>query len=93
MSSKTLHDLCGDPRSADAGPRKQNDVVKRNEKARCSVKVKLVRDAVGGVQLVTENNEILQNVFVKEYQRIEGSVTRINMEVIFLAQDDKVKNW
>lgn len=60
---------------------------------RNSTKVKLVRDAVGGIQLTTENNEILQNVFVKEYQRIEGSVTRINMEVIFLAQDDKVKNW
>lgn len=60
---------------------------------RNSTKVKLVRDAVGGVQLTTENDEILQNVFVKEYQRIEGSVTRINMEVIFLAPDDKVKNW
>lgn len=58
-----------------------------------STKVKLVRDAIGGVQLTTENNEILQNVFVKEYQRIEGSVTRLQLEVIFLAQEDKVKNW
>lgn len=64
-----------------------------NKTAMSSTKVKLVRDAIGGVQLTTENNELLQNVFVKEYQRIEGSVTRLKLEVIFLAQEDKVKNW
>lgn len=58
-----------------------------------TTRVKLVRDAVGGVQLATENGEILQNVFVKQYERITDSVTRLNLEVIFLATDDKVKNW
>ena len=61
--------------------------------ARTTTKVKLVRDAIGGVQLTTENNELLQNVFVKQCERIEGSVTRLNLEVIFLSQEDKIKNW
>lgn len=63
------------------------------ESARNTTKVKLVRDAIGGIQLTTENDEVLQNVFVKEYERIEGSVTRLNLEVIYLAAEDKVKNW
>ena len=58
-----------------------------------STKVKLVRDAIGGMQLTTENGEILQNVFVKQFERIEGSVTRLNLEVIFLTSEDKFKNW
>ncbi len=57
------------------------------------IKVKLVRDAIGGVRMVTENGEILQNVFVKEYHRVEGSVMRLNVDLIFLAQDDSIKNW
>lgn len=61
--------------------------------ARATTKVKLVRDAIGGFQLTTENGELLQNVFVKQFERIEGSVTRLNLEVIFLTQEDKVKNW
>lgn len=64
-----------------------------NKEGKSSTKVKLVRDAIGGVQLTTENNEILQNVFVKEYQRVTGSVTRLNLEVIFLTSEDTVKNW
>lgn len=64
-----------------------------DKSTRTSTRVRLVRDSLGGIQLTTENNEILQNVFVKEYERIEGSVTRLNMEVIFLAQDDTIKNW
>lgn len=60
---------------------------------RNTTKVKLVRDAIGGVQLTTENNELLKNVFVKQCERIDGSVTRLNLEVIFLSQDEKIKNW
>lgn len=60
---------------------------------RSTTRVKLVRDAIGGVQLTTENGEILQNVFVKQYERIEGSVSRLNLEVIFLTNEDKMKNW
>ena len=65
----------------------------REQASRATTRVKLVRDAIGGVQLTTENNELLQNVFVKQCERIEGSVTRLNLEVIFLAQDEKIKNW
>ena len=61
--------------------------------SRNTTKVKLVRDAIGGFQLTTESGELLQNVFVKQFERIEGSVTRLNLEVIFLSQEDKVKNW
>lgn len=60
---------------------------------RNTTKVRLVRDAIGGIQLTTENGELLQNVFVKQFERIEGSITRLNLEVIFLSPDDKVKNW
>ena len=63
------------------------------ESVKPSTKVKLVRDAIGGIQLSTENNELLQNVFVKQYERITGSVTRLNLEVIFLTSEEKVKNW
>jgi len=58
-----------------------------------SIKVKLVKDAIGGVQMVTENNEILSNVLVKEYQRIKGSVNKLAVEMIFLTTKDKGKNW
>ncbi len=58
-----------------------------------TTKVKLVKDAIGGMQLATEKGEILQNVFVKQFERIEGSVTRLNLEVIFLTTEDKFKNW
>ncbi len=61
--------------------------------ARGRTKVKLVRDAIGGIQLTTENNEILQNVFVKQYERVADSVTRLTLEVIFLSSEEKVKNW
>jgi hypothetical protein len=67
--------------------------VTRDQTNRATTKVKLVRDAIGGIQLTTENNELLQNVFVKQCERIEGSVTRLNLEVIFVSQDDKIKNW
>lgn len=56
-------------------------------------KVKLVRDAIGGFQLTTEKGELLKNVFVKQFERVDGSVNRITMEVIFLSQEEKVKNW
>lgn len=58
-----------------------------------TTKVRLVKDSIGGFQLATENGELLQNVFVKEFNRLEGSVTRLNLEVIFLTQEEKVKNW
>lgn len=63
------------------------------ESVKPGTKVKLIRDAIGGIQLSTENNELLQNVFVKQYERITGSVTRLNLEVIFLTSEEKVKNW
>lgn len=56
-------------------------------------KVKLVRDAIGGIRMTTENDQVLQNVFVKGYERIEGSVTRVNLEVIYIAPDEKGQNW
>ena len=58
-----------------------------------TTKVKLVRDAIGGIQLMTENGELLQNVFVKQCERMEGSVACLNLEVIFLFNEKKVKNW
>ena len=61
--------------------------------SRTTTKVKLVRDAIGSFQLATESGELLQNVFVKQFERIEGSVTRLSLEVIFLTQEDKVRNW
>ncbi len=64
-----------------------------DKKDPAGTRVKLVKDAIGGVQLTTENGEILKNVFVKQFERIEGSVNRLNVEVIFLAQEDKIKNW
>lgn len=71
----------------------ESDVLPKQQGKRTSTRVKLVRDAIGGVQLATEQGEILQNVFVKQYERIEGSVTRLNLEVIFLASDARFKNW
>lgn len=58
-----------------------------------STKVKLVRDAVGGIRLTTEHGEVLQNVFVKDYEHVEGSVTKINLEVIFISPYLKGSNW
>lgn len=64
-----------------------------DKKDLATTKVQLVRDAIGGLQLTTENGEILKNVFVKQFERIEGSVNRLSMEVIFLTPEDKFKNW
>jgi len=58
-----------------------------------STKVKLVRDAIGGIRLTTEQGEILQNVFVKDYEHVAGSVTKINLEVIFISPYLKGSNW
>ena len=69
--------------------KKSNTITDR----RATTRVKLVKDAVGGVQLTTENDELLQNVFVKECERIEGSLTRLSLEVIFISKDEKIKNW
>jgi len=65
----------------------------KDPESRKRVKVKLVRDAIGGLQLETVNGELLDNVFVKQVERIEGSVNRLNLEMIFLTKDCKVKNW
>ena len=43
--------------------------------------------------MATENNEVLQNVFVKEYKRVEGSVTRVSLEVIYIAPEETGSNW
>lgn len=61
--------------------------------SRKKIKVKLVRDAIGGVQLATINDELLENIYVKQMEHIEGSVTRLSLEVIFLTTNDKIKNW
>lgn len=58
-----------------------------------STKIKLVRDAIGGIRMATENNEVLKNVFVKGYERVKGSITRVNLEVIYIAPDEEGKNW
>ena len=58
-----------------------------------STMVKLERDSIGGIRLVTEDNQILENVFVKEYKRLEGSVTRVFLEVVYIAPGQEGKNW
>jgi len=64
-----------------------------NDGAPQVTKVKLVRDAIGGIRLTTEHGEILQNVFVKDYEHVEGSVTKLNLEVIFISPYLKGSNW
>lgn len=58
-----------------------------------STRLKLIRDAIGGIRLATDGNELLENVFVKGYERIAGSVTRLQLEVIFITPVDKESNW
>lgn len=61
--------------------------------SRKKVKVKLVRDAIGGVQMETVNGKLLENVFVKQAELIDGAVNRLNMEMVFLMSDEKMRNW
>ena len=56
-------------------------------------RVKLVRDPAGGLRLSTESGQILENVFVKQYERVHGSVTRVNIEVIYISPNEHGKNW
>lgn len=58
-----------------------------------STRLKLIRDAIGGVRLATENGELLENVFVKGYERVVGSITRLELEVIYVTNNDSEYNW
>lgn len=58
-----------------------------------AIKIKLVKDDIGGVQLATERGELLSNVFVKQYTRVEDSVMKLDLEVVFLVKDEEMRNW
>jgi len=56
-------------------------------------RVKLVRDAIGGIRMTTADGAVLENVFVKEYTRVAGSISRVSLEIIYIPPDDAGQNW
>lgn len=50
-------------------------------------------DVIGGVRLMTKDGQILNNVFVKSYERVKGSVMRVSVELVYLAPKEQAKNW
>jgi len=56
------------------------------------MKVKLVKDAIGGKKLVLENGEPLDNVYVKSWKREVGDVVKVTVELICIIDKDG-KNW
>lgn len=64
----------------------------KNPEDRKAVKVKLVKDATGGLKFVTDKGETIDNLFVKDWKRINGKVNRVILETIYLTKKDG-KNW
>lgn len=57
-----------------------------------SRKVKLVKEPLGGKKIVLDNDEPLDNVFVKSWKQEQGDVFKVTIELVCIV-DKKGRNW